>query len=146
MKKRITIVDVAAPRMLLAHGFLKAIFEAFDRHRIPVDVVATSEVSISLTVDSNESIPALAADLAKLADVKYEGRKAIVCVVGENLRNTAGIAARIFTEVRDTNIRMISQGASEINITFVIEEDAVPKVVKQLHKKFFTDLDPETFA
>jgi aspartate kinase len=146
VKKRITIVDVAAPRMLLAHGFLKAIFEAFDRHRIPVDVVATSEVSISLTVDSNESIPALAADLAKLADVKYEGRKAIVCVVGENLRNTAGIAARIFTEVRDTNIRMISQGASEINITFVIEEDAVPKVVKQLHKKFFTDLDPETFA
>jgi aspartate kinase len=62
------------------------------------------------------------------------------------LRNTAGIAARIFTEVRDTNIRMISQGASEINITFVIEEDAVPKVVKQLHKKFFTDVDPETFA
>jgi aspartate kinase len=146
VKKRITIVDVAAPRMLLAHGFLKAIFEAFDRHRISVDVVSTSEVSISLTVDSNESIPALAADLAKLADVKYEGRKAIVCVVGENLRNTAGIAARIFTEVRDTNIRMISQGASEINITFVIEEDAVPQVVKQLHKKFFTDLDPETFA
>jgi aspartate kinase len=146
VKKRITIVDVAAPRMLLAHGFLKAIFEAFDRHRIPVDVVSTSEVSISLTVDSNESIPALAADLAKLADVKYEGRKAIVCVVGENLRNTPGIAAKIFTEVRDTNIRMISQGASEINITFVIEEDSVPKVVKQLHQKFFTDVDAETFA
>ncbi len=146
VKKRITIVDVAAPRMLLAHGFLKAIFEAFDRHRIPVDVVSTSEVSISLTVDSNESIPALAADLAKLADVKYEGRKAIVCVVGENLRNTPGIAARIFTEVRDVNIRMISQGASEINITFVMEEDSIPQVVKQLHKKFFTDVDPETFA
>ena len=146
VKKRITIVDVAAPRMLLAHGFLKAIFEAFDRHRIPVDVVSTSEVSISLTVDSNESIPALAADLAKLADVKYEGRKAIVCVVGENLRNTPGIAAKIFTEVQDTNIRMISQGASEINITFVVEEDSVPQVVKQLHKKFFTDVDPETFA
>ena len=146
VKKRITIVDVAAPRMLLAHGFLKAIFEAFDRHRIPVDVVSTSEVSISLTVDSNESIPALAADLAKLADVKYEGRKAIVCVVGENLRNTPGIAAKIFTEVQDVNIRMISQGASEINITFVIEEDSIPKVVKQLHKKFFTDVDPETFA
>ena len=146
VKKRITIVDVAAPRMLLAHGFLKAIFEAFDRHRIPVDVVSTSEVSISLTVDSNESIPALAADLAKLADVKYEGRKAIVCVVGENLRNTPGIAARIFTEVRDVNIRMISQGASEINITFVVEEDSIPQVVKQLHKKFFTDVDPETFA
>ena len=146
VKKRITIVDVAAPRMLLAHGFLKAIFEAFDRHRVPVDVVSTSEVSVSLTVDSNESIPALAADLAKLADVKYEGRKAIVCLVGDNLRETPGVAGRVFAELADVKIRMISQGASEINLTFVIEEDAVPGVVQRLHKTFFSDLDPEVFA
>src|SRR5438094_214162 len=143
---RITIVDVAAPRMLLAHGFLKSIFEAFDRHRIPVDVVSTSEVSVSLTVDSNESIPALAADLAKLADVKYEGRKAIVCLVGENLRETPGIAARVFGELSDVKIRMISQGASEINLTFVVEEDVVLDVVRRLHKTFFSDLDVEVFA
>jgi aspartate kinase len=145
-KKRITIVDVAAPRMLLAHGFLRAIFEAFDRHRVAVDVVSTSEVSVSLTVDSNESIPALAADLAQLADVKYEGRKAIVCLVGENLRETPGIAARVFGELADVKIRMISQGASEINLTFVIDEDAVPEVVRRLHKTFFSELDPEVFA
>src|SRR3989442_8396178 len=145
-KKRITIVDVAAPRMLLAHGFLKAIFEAFDRHRIAVDVVSTSEVSVSLTVDSNEAIPALAADLAQLADVKYEGRKAIVCLVGENLRETPGIAARVFGELADVKIRMISQGASEINLTFVIDEDAVPEVVRRLHKTFFSELDPGVFA
>jgi aspartate kinase len=145
-KKRITIIDVAAPRMLLAHGFLRAIFEAFDRHRVAVDVVSTSEVSVSLTVDSNESIPALAADLAQLADVKYEGRKAIVCLVGENLRETPGIAARVFGELADVKIRMISQGASEINLTFVIDEDAVPEVVRRLHKTFFSELDPEVFA
>lgn len=145
-KKRITIVDVAAPRMLLAHGFLKSIFEAFDRHRIPVDVVSTSEVSVSLTVDSNESIPALAADLARLADVKYEGRKAIVCLVGENLREIPGIAAHVFGELSDVKIRMISQGASEINLTFVIDEDRVPNVVQRLHKTFFSDLDAEIFA
>jgi aspartate kinase len=145
-KKRITIVDVAAPRMLLAHGFLKSIFDAFDRHRIPVDVVSTSEVSVSLTVDSNESIPALAADLAKLADVKYEGRKAIVCLVGENLREIPGIAGRVFGELSDLKIRMISQGASEINLTFVIEEDAVPGVIRRLHKAFFSELDPAVFA
>jgi aspartate kinase len=145
-KKRITIIDVAAPRMLLAHGFMRAIFEAFDRHRIPVDVVSTSEVSVSLTVDSNESIPALAADLAQLADVKYDGRKAIVCVVGENLRETPGIAARVFGELSDIKIRMISQGASEINLTFVIEEEEVPEVIRRLHKVFFSDLDPEIFA
>jgi aspartate kinase len=145
-KKRITIIDVAATRMLLAHGFLKAIFEIFDKHRVSVDVVSTSEVSVSLTVDSNESIPALAADLAKLADVKYEGRKAIVCVVGENLRDKAGVAAKVFGELSDVKIRMISQGASEINLTFVIEEEDVPRVVKRLHATFFADLDPAVFA
>jgi aspartate kinase len=146
VKRRITIIDVAAARMQLAHGFLARIFEAFDRHRVSVDVVSTSEVSVSLTVDSNEGIPALANDLAKLADVKYEGRKAIICLVGENLRDTPGVAARVFAELTDVKIRMISQGASEINLTFVIEEDAVPEVVRRLHKVFFSELDPEVFA
>ncbi|HTT18833.1 MAG TPA: lysine-sensitive aspartokinase 3 [Candidatus Sulfotelmatobacter sp.] len=145
-KKRITIIDIVAPRMLLAHGFLKQIFEAFDRHRIPIDVVSTSEVSVSLTVDSNESIPALAADLSQIADVKYEGRKAIVCLVGENLRDVPGIAAHVFGELTDVKIRMISQGASEINLTFVIDEEQVPSVVQRLHKTFFSELDPEVFA
>jgi aspartate kinase len=146
VKKRITIIDVAAPRMLLAHGFLRAIFEAFDRHKIAVDVVSTSEVSVSLTVDSNESIPALAADLSKLADVKYEGRKAIVCLVGDNLREIPGIPARVFSELSDVKVRMISQGASEINLTFVIGEEDVPRVIQRLHKVFFSELDPEIFA
>jgi aspartate kinase len=145
-KKRITIVNVAAPRMLLAHGFLRTIFEAFDRHKVAVDVVSTSEVSVSLTVDSNQAIPALAADLAKLADVKYEGRKAIVCLVGENLREKPGVPGLVFRELADKKIRMISQGASEINLTFVIEEDEVPEVIQRLHKTFFADLDPEVFA
>ena len=146
VKKRITIVDVAAPRMLLAHGFLRAIFEAFDRHKVAVDVVSTSEVSVSLTVDSNQAIPALAADLAKLADVKYEGRKAIVCLVGESLRDKPGVAALVFGELKDKKIRMISQGASEINLTFVIEEDEVPEVIQRLHGTFFAELDPEVYA
>ncbi len=145
-KRRITIVDVAAARMLLAHGFLKSIFEVFDRHHCAVDMVSTSEVSVSLTVDSNESIPAIAADLAKIADVKYEGRKAIVCLVGENIRSTPGIAAAVFSAIPDVGVRMISQGASEINLSFVIDEDAVPGVVRRLHQKFFATVDPEVFA
>ncbi len=145
-KKRITIVDVVAARMLMAHGFLKAIFEVFDRHRCAVDVVSTSEVSVSLTVDSNEAIPAIAADLEELADVKYAGRKAIVCLVGEQLRERSGIAAQVFAALGDINVRMISQGASEINITFVIDEDDVPEAVRRLHRVFFADPDPEVFA
>jgi aspartate kinase len=145
-KKRITIIDIVATRMLGAHGFLRSIFEVFDRHRCPVDVVSTSEVSVSLTVDSNEAIPAIAADLQKLGDVKYEGRKAIVCLVGENIRETPGVAGKVFSAVSDVNVRMISQGASEINLTFVIEEDDVPRAVKQLHEIFFADPDPDVFA
>src|SRR5262249_11690713 len=145
-KKRITVVDVVATRMLMAHGFLKSIFEDFASHRCPVELVATSEVSVSVTVDSNESIAAIAADLARLADVKYEGRKAIVCLVGENIRNTPGIAAKVFCAIEDVNIRMISQGASEINISFVIDEADVPKVVSRLHEAFFSEVDPQVFA
>jgi aspartate kinase len=145
-KKRITVVDVVATRMLMAHGFLKSIFEVFANHRCPVDMVSTSEVSVSVTVDSNESIAAIAADLAKLADVKYQGRKAIVCLVGENIKSTPGIAAKVFSAIPDANIHMISQGASEINIGFVIDEDAVPDVVSRLHRTFFAQVDPEVFA
>jgi aspartate kinase len=78
--------------------------------------------------------------------VKYEGRKAIVCMVGENIRETPGVAAKVFGAIADTNVRMISQGASEINLTFVVEEDDVPQVVRQLHDVFFADPDPEVFA
>jgi aspartate kinase len=109
-------------------------------------MVSTSEVSVSVTVDSNESIAAIAADLGKLADVKYEGRKAIVCLVGENIRNTPGIAAKVFGAIPDVTIQMISQGASEINISFVIDEADVPQVVSRLHQTFFSQVDPEVFA
>src|SRR6267378_2343194 len=146
LKKKITLVEIAAPRRLLVHGYLKSIFEAFDQHNVAVDVVSTSEVSVSVTAETNEAIPALAADLAKLADVKYEGRKAIVCLVGENLRDTPGIAAKVFGILEDVKIRMISQGASEINLTFVIEEDDAAEVVRRLHHAFFAEADPEVFA
>ncbi|HEY6968255.1 MAG TPA: lysine-sensitive aspartokinase 3 [Candidatus Angelobacter sp.] len=145
-KKRITVVDVVAARMLMAHGFLKSIFEVFANHRCPVDMVSTSEVSVSVTVDSNESVAAIAADLGKIAAVKYAGRKAIVCLVGENIRSTPGIAAKVFSAISDVNIQMISQGASEINISFVIDEADVPKVVSRLHSVFFSEVDPEVFA
>jgi aspartate kinase len=146
VKKRITLIDVAAARSLSLQGFLKTIFETFDRHKLAVDAVSISGVSVSLTVDATDGIPALAADLGKLADVKYEGRKALVCLVGENIRQTPGIVARVFGALGDIKVRMISQGASEINLTFVVEEEQMPEVVATLHREFFSDLDPEVFA
>jgi aspartate kinase len=144
-KNRITIIEIVAARMLMAHGFLAKVFDIFARHRCAVDVVSTSEVSISLTVDSNEAIPQIAADLEELAFVKYSGRQAIVCLVGENIRETPGVAAQVFDAIRDINVRMISQGASEINLTFVIDELDVPEAVRRLHARFFAEVDPEVF-
>lgn len=145
IKRKLTIIDVVASRMLMTHGYLRAIFEVFDRHKCVVDMVSTSEVSVSLTVDSNERLPAIAADLSQLADVKYEGRKALVCLVGENIRGQNGIAAQVFSTIRHVNVRMISQGASEINMSFMIEEDDVEEAVRSLHRHFFQDPDPEIF-
>jgi len=144
-KRRLTIIDVVASRMLMSHGYLKAIFDIFDKHKCPVDMVSTSEVSVSLTVDSNDKLPDIAADLSQLADVKYEGRKALICMVGEDIRGQNGIAARVFQAIRHVNVRMISQGASEINMSFMIEEDDVEEAIRSLHAEFFGDPDPEIF-
>ena len=145
IKRKLTIIDVVASRMLMTHGYLRAIFEVFDRHKCVVDMVSTSEVSVSLTVDSNERLPAIAADLSQLADVKYEGQKALICMVGENIRGQHGIAAQVFSAIRHVNVRMISQGASEINMSFMIEEEDVEEAVRSLHRHFFRDPDPEIF-
>ncbi|MDE3199641.1 MAG: lysine-sensitive aspartokinase 3 [Acidobacteriota bacterium] len=145
VKKKLSIIDVVASRMLMTHGYLREIFTIFDKHQCPVDMVSTSEVSVSLTVDSTDKLPAIAADLSQLADVKYEGRKALVCMVGEDIRGQQGIAAQVFNAVRHINVRMISQGASEINMSFMIEEDDADEAVRSLHAAFFKDPDPEVF-
>jgi aspartate kinase len=145
VKKKLSIIDVVASRMLMTHGYLKAIFDVFDRHQCAVDMVSTSEVSVSLTVDSNDKLPLIAADLSKLADVKYEGKKALVCMVGEDIRGRNGMAAQVFTAIRHINVRMISQGASEINMSFMIDEEDADEAVRSLHAAFFQDPDPEIF-
>ncbi len=145
VKKRLTIVDIVASRMLMSHGYLKAVFDVFDKHRVAIDMVSTSEVSISVTVDTSDRLPAIAADLQRIADVKYESNKALVCMVGEDIRGHNGIAGKVFTAVQHVNVRMISQGASEINMSFMIEEDDVPEAVRSLHEAFFTEPDPAIF-
>ncbi len=145
VKRHLTIVDIVASRMLLAHGFLKLVFDAFDKHGCAIDMVSTSEVSISVTVDSREALPAIGAELSKIADVKFEGNKALVCLVGDDIRGHAGIAGQVFTAVSHINMRMISQGASEINMSFMINEDDVEEAIRALHTKFFHAPDPAIF-
>ncbi len=145
VKKKLSIVDVVASRMLMTHGYLRQIFEIFDKYQCPVDMVSTSEVSVSLTVDSNEKLPAIVSDLGKLADVKLEGKMALVCMVGEDIRGQHGIAAQVFNAIRHVNVRMISQGASEINMSFMVEEDDADEALRSLHAAFFQSPDPAIF-
>lgn len=136
-KKGITTINIYSTRMLLAHGFLKAIFEIFDRFETSVDLVATSEVSVSLTIDEIAHLDRIVQELQKFSTVTVEQQKAIVCLVGEGMRETPGIAARAFGAIRDININMISQGASEINVSFIVNESDVPTVIQKLHREFF---------
>jgi len=145
VKKKLSIIDIVASRMLMSHGYLSQMFAVFDKHKCAVDMVSTSEVSVSVTVDSNASLPAISADLGQLADVKYEGKKALVCLVGEDIRGQHGIAAQVFNAIRHINVRMISQGASEINMSFMIDEDDADEAVRSLHAAFFKEPDPEIF-
>ena len=144
-KKKLTIIDIVASRMLLAHGFLAAVFAIFDKHGCAIDMVATSAVSISVTVDSRAALPAISADLSKLADVKYEGNKALICLVGEDIRGIPGISGQVFSAISHINIRMISQGASEINMSFMVNEEDVNEAIRALHNKFFAAPDPTIF-
>jgi aspartate kinase len=144
-KKKLTIIDVVASRMLMSHGYLKAVFDVFDKYKCVIDMVSTSEVSISLSVDSNQQLPEICAELAKIADVKMEGHKALVCLVGEDIRGHNGIAGQVFSAISHVNVRMISQGASEINMSFMIDEEDVEEAVRSLHAHFFADPDETVF-
>ncbi|MFI5176620.1 MAG: lysine-sensitive aspartokinase 3 [Terriglobia bacterium] len=136
-KKGITTLQISSGRMLGAYGFLRALFEIFERHRTVVDVVTTSEVSVSLSLDNPRALPSILKDLKQLGTVEMEDHQAIICVVGEGLRSTSGIAAKIFSTISDINVSLISQGASRINLSFVIDEARVSEAVSRLHKAFF---------
>jgi aspartate kinase len=144
-KRGITVVNVASVRMLMAHGFLARLFEVFNRHETAVDMVATSEVSVSMTLDDTRHLDAIIADLQEFGEVTVERDRALICLVGEQMKFTPGLASRIFTPLHQINISMISHGASAINASFVIESALVEDAVKRLHQEFFSELDEETF-
>jgi aspartate kinase len=136
-KKGVTVVDITSTRMLMAHGFLRRLFEVFERHKTPVDVVTTSEVSVSVTIDDARRLPAIIEGLSGFAQVERADDMAIVCVVGDGLHDDPGLAAQVLASVGDVPLRMVSQAASRRNITFVIREADLPTALGRVHDKFF---------
>ena len=138
-KKGITVLHITSARMLGAYGFMSAIFQIFERHRTVIDVVTTSEVSVSLTLDNTDALDNIVKDLQRIGTVEVEPNQAVLCVVGSGLRDTSGVAAQIFNAISDINISLISHGASNVNLTFVVEENIVNEAIKRLHDEFFKE-------
>jgi aspartate kinase len=140
-KKGMQVINVKSPRMLAPHVFLRSLFELLERHACAADLISTSEVSVSVAFDSSCNLSTLLHDLQKLGEVEFENRKAIICLVGKHIKGRPGIAAKVFQAIAEggISVHMISQGASEINISFVVEETDVGQAVQRLHKCFFED-------
>jgi aspartate kinase len=136
-KRRITLVSVSSSRMLLAHGFLRRIFEIFEKHQTSVDLIATSEVSVSVTIDNPAAIDRIARDLSEIGTVGIEAEKSIVCLVGQDLWKDTVFLSRVFRSLHDVPVRMISLGASDINLSLVVPEPATEESVRSLHAEFF---------
>jgi aspartate kinase len=144
-KRGISVVNVASDRMLMAHGFLACLFDVFNKHETSVDMVATSEVSVSMTLDDTRHLDRIIADLKEFGEVAVERDLALICLVGENLKFTPGVAARIFSSIEQVNVSMISHGASAINVSFIVSDNDIERAVKALHSELFSELDAETF-
>jgi aspartate kinase len=138
-KRGLTRVDIASSRMLMAYGFLRRVFEVFERFRTPVDVVTTSEVSVSVTIDDRRALDGILAELAAFADVASEDGMAIVCAVGERLRTDPRLATRVLGALEGLPLSMVSQGGSRKNITVVLPDADAPAAMERLHRRFFRD-------
>lgn len=136
-KEKVTLVKVKSPRMLLTEGFLRTLFAVFERHRTSVDVVATSEVSVSLTVDDASHLHAIMGELRELGDVVIERDRGIVSIVGAELSRNPTTMADAIRTLDGTTIHMLSLSATGINLTVVVDGDQVKPVMRRLHAIFF---------
>ena len=136
-KRDVTVIDITSTRMLMAHGFLRRLFEVFERFKTAVDVVTTSEISVSVTVDDTRRLEAILDNLHNFAEASCEREMAIICAVGENLRADPALFGRAVTSLERIPLRLVSQAGSRRNVTFVLRDADVPHAMMRLHETFF---------
>ena len=135
-KRDVTVIDITSSRMLMAYGFLRRVFEVFERYRTAVDMVTTSEVSVSITVDDRRHLDAIVDALSEFAEVSVEREMALLCAVGDVLRDVPEMAAKVVGVLEEVPLRMISQAASRRNITVVLRQADLPHAMERLHEEF----------
>lgn len=136
-KENILVINIFSTKMINVAGFLMSVFEIFSRNNVSVDLISTSEANISVTVDASQNVDNVIRELSSFADVYVDRDKAQVSVIGKNLDNVTGILEKTFAPLSDYRIYMISQGASYVNISFVVDRTALDKVVSLLHRSLF---------
>jgi len=136
-KENITAIKIKSGRMLLATGFLRKVFEIFENYKTPIDMVTTSEVGVSLTIDNNRFLENIVAELKKLGAVTVDRDMMIVCVVGDLKWENVGFAAQIIDAVRDIPVRMISFGGSNYNVSLLIKASDKKRALQALSDRLF---------
>lgn len=135
-KDGITVIKIYSHRMFMAYGFLRRVFEVFEKYRTPLDMITTSEVAVSLTIDFTDHLHEIIRELKQFGEVEWEGEHTILCVVGDNLIKRPGIAQRVFAAIEKMPIRMISYGGSRHNISILIPENYKREALIQLNTLF----------
>jgi Aspartokinases len=130
--------------MFLAHDFLQAVFAVFNKHKTIAHAVASSEVSVSIAIDETEHLNEIVEELRQFSDVEISSNKAIVCIVGENIKHNVGFIGQVFSALSGIHINMISHGASEINLSFVVDEDSLNSAVRLLHQQLFGNVSQQS--
>lgn len=138
-RKEQALITLSTPKMLHAHGFLYEIFKIFNAHRVSVDSITTSEISVALTIDNaTASNQDLLDELQELCDIKIEKDLSLVSLIGNNINHTSGLAARIFKSLGDINVRMICLGASKHNFCFAVDSQSADESIRRLHREFIS--------
>jgi aspartate kinase len=140
-KRKVAAVDIGAAGRIDSE-LLRAVYEAFDDHACPIDVISSSVGRLSVLAGSTARLPEIASRLKGVAEVRWENHKALLCLVGENLRRQPELASRAFAAVADMDVRMLCQDASDRTISFLVDEDRVEESVRRLHGLFFPRREP----
>ncbi|MEQ9440458.1 MAG: aspartate kinase [Cyclobacteriaceae bacterium] len=137
-KDGITAIKIKSSRMLLAYGFLRKVFEIFEKYKTPIDLITTSEVGVSLTIDNQEHLASIQHELEIFGEVEVDGDKTIVCVVGNMPFQKIGILKRVIDAIDDIPIRMLSYGGSKFNISLLIDSQYKNETLNRLNDRIFT--------
>lgn len=136
-KDNITAIQIHSARMINAYGFLRKVFEVFEIYRTPIDMITTSEVAVSLTIDDASQLPGIIEALEPYGEISHQDNQTIICIVGDQLDKHSGFTRQIFSALEDIPVRMVSYGGSQNNMSVLIPESAKTQALQQLNKKLF---------